>query len=80
MKKFILLLTLGAFALATNLALAETTPDADGKPATTHKTTQHAKKGKKGKQGKKTKKGAKKGSKKGAHHGKKPAKPAATTN
>ena len=71
MKKFILLLTLGAFALATNLALAETTPGTDGKPTTTHKTTQHAKKGKKGK---KTKKGAKKG----AQHGKKPAKPAAT--
>ncbi len=70
MKKFILLLTLGAFALATNLTLAETTPGTDGKPATTHKTTQHAKKGKKAK---KTKKG-----KKGAKHGKKPAKPAAT--
>jgi hypothetical protein len=70
MKKFILLLTLGAFALATNLAVAETTPGTDGKPATTHKTTQHAKKGKKAK---KTKKG-----KKGAQHGKKPAKPAAT--
>ncbi|MGD0538951.1 MAG: hypothetical protein ABSC03_15055 [Verrucomicrobiota bacterium] len=74
MKKLILLLTLGAFALATNLVVAETTPGTDGKPATTHKTTQHAKKGKKSK---KTKKG-KKGAKKGTRPGKKPAKPAAT--
>jgi hypothetical protein len=73
MKKFLLLLTLGTFVLATNLALAETAPGTDGKPATTHKTTQHAKKGKKSKKNKKSKKG-----KKGAKKGKKPAKPAAT--
>ena len=73
MKKFILLLPLGAFALATNLAVAETTPGTDGKPATTHKTTQHAKKGKKSKKSKKSMKGIK-----GAQLGKKPATPAAT--
>ena len=73
MKKIILILTLGAFALATNLALAETTPGTDGKPATAHKTTPHAKKGKKSKRSKKYKKG-----KKGVQHGQKPATPIAT--